>query len=75
MSLLTEAYLLEKYGPLMTEAELAAVLKQEPGTIRNQRAAGELGIPVIRRGKTPLYHAGDVASYLDRIRTALAHSC
>jgi len=70
MSLMIEAYLLDKYGPLLTEKELAEVLKQEPGTIRNQRARGELGIPVTRRGKTPLYHVEGVAEYLDYIRNA-----
>lgn len=74
MSLLTQAYLLEKYGPLLTEENLGDVLHMEPGTLRNKRAAGTLGIPVIRQGKTPLYHAQDVADYLDRLRTALAQA-
>lgn len=74
MSLLTQAYLLEKYGPLLTEENLGDVLHMEAGTLRNKRAAGTLGIPVIRQGKAPLYHAQDVADYLDRLRTALAQA-
>ncbi len=72
MSLLTQAYLLDRYGPLLTDANLAAVLHVDAGSLRNMRAAGDLDIPVIRRGKTPLYHAQDVAAYLDRIRLAVA---
>ena len=66
MSLMTTAHLLDRYGPLLTEEQLGQVLHMEPGTIRNQRAT--LGIPVIRRGRSPLYHAEDVAAYLDRMR-------
>ncbi|MCK2095185.1 helix-turn-helix domain-containing protein [Thauera aromatica] len=68
MSLLTQAFLLDRYGPLLTEDQLGELLHMEPGTVRNQRAAGKLAIPFIRRGKTPLYHSQDVAEYLDRIR-------
>ena len=45
MSFLTAAYLMQTYGPLLTEHELSEVLKLEPGTVRNKRARGELGIP------------------------------
>lgn len=64
MSLLTTAYLLEKYGPLLTEEQLAEVLHAEPGTVRNRRARGELGIPFTRHGKTPLYPAEEVAAHI-----------
>ena len=70
MSLLTAAFLMDKFGPLLTEEQLASVLHAEPGTIRNQRSSGALGIPCIRRGKSPLYHAEDVAGYIDAIRAA-----
>ncbi len=71
MSLMVIAHLLDRYGPLLTEEQLARVLHMEPGTVRNQRVS--LGIPVIRRGRTPLYHVEEVAAYLDRLR-ALAGS-
>jgi hypothetical protein len=70
MSLMTTAHLLDRYGPLLTEEQLAQVLHVEPGTLRNTRAT--LGIPVIRRGRSPLYHAEDVAAYLDRMRKQAA---
>jgi len=68
MTLLTHAHLLDRYGPLLTDAQLGEVLHLAPGTLRNQRR--RLGIPVILRGKTPLFAAADVADYLERIRTA-----
>ena len=48
MTLLTHAHLLDRYGPLLTEAQLGEVLHLAPGTLRNQRR--RLGIPVIPRG-------------------------
>ncbi|AEA61678.1 hypothetical protein [Burkholderia gladioli] len=39
MSLLTRAYILEKYGPRMTLAQLAQLLLMSEGTIRNQISA------------------------------------
>ncbi|MCK0508462.1 hypothetical protein [Aromatoleum anaerobium] len=72
MSLLVHAYLLEKYGPLLTVAQLSEVLHLAPGTVRNQLSARTLGIPVIRRGQIPYFHSQDVAVYLDKIRTTLA---
>ena len=68
MSFLTTAYLLDKYGPLLSEKDLAEVLHMEPGTVRNQRGSGALGIPYIRQSRTPLFHAEDVAKYIDKLR-------
>ena len=51
MSFLTAAYLMQTYGPLLTEHELSEVLKLEPGTVRNKRAKGDLGIPYTHEGK------------------------
>lgn len=45
---LTAAHLMHKYGPLLTEEQLGEVLHMEPGTIRNQRGSGALGIPFIK---------------------------
>lgn len=67
MSLLTQAYLLEKFGPLLTVEQLGAVLHLEPRTVANQISARTLGLPVIKRGKTPLFAAADVAGYLDTL--------
>ena len=70
MTLMTTAHLLDRYGPLLTDEQLAQVLHVEPGTLRNTRAA--LGIPVIRRGRTPMYHAEDVAALIERMRKQAA---
>lgn len=72
MSLLTQAHLLDRYGPLLTVEQLGQVLHLEPGTVRNQVGRGDLGIPVIRRGKAPLFAVEDVAKYLDRLREMAA---
>ena len=55
MSFLTTAHLMDKYGPLLSEKNLAEVLHMEPGTVRNQRGSGALGIPYIRQSRTPLF--------------------
>lgn len=71
MTLLVRAYLLDKYGPLLTEDQLAEVLHCEPGTIRTQRSAGNLrALPVVRHGKKPLFHVEDVASLIEEMREA-----
>lgn len=72
MSFLTAAHLMSKYGPLLTEDQLAEVLHREPGTVRTQRSAGPLrDLPVVRAGKTPLFHAEDVANLIDTWREHL----
>lgn len=68
MSFLTAAHPMSQYGPLLTEDQLAKVLHAEPGTLRNQRSAGLLGIPVVRHGQKPLFHAEDVAKHIDNLR-------
>ncbi|TYC54724.1 DNA-binding protein [Zoogloea oleivorans] len=70
MTLLVRAYLLDKYGPLLTEDQLAEVLHAEPGTLRNKRSAGLLGIPVVRHGQKPLFHIEDVANLIEEMREA-----
>jgi 3-deoxy-D-arabino-heptulosonate 7-phosphate (DAHP) synthase len=71
MSFLTAAHLMSKYGPLLTEDQLAEVLHCEPGTIRTQRSVGNLrGLPVVRHGKKPLFHAEDVANLIEEMREA-----
>jgi hypothetical protein len=69
--MLTTAYLLDRYGPLLTEAQVGEVLHLAEGTVRNQRARGEFPIPHVRRGAATLYHAADVAGYVDGLRGAV----
>lgn len=44
MSLLTQAYLLDKYGPRLTIDQLGSVLSIEPRTIYNQISANEFKV-------------------------------
>lgn len=66
--MLTTAYLLEKYGPLLTEAQVGEVLHLAEKTVRNKRVRGELPIPTAKAGTMTLYHAADVAAYVDGLR-------
>lgn len=70
MSLLTTAYLMEKYGPLLTEAQLGEVLHMAEKTIRNQRTLGSFPIPPSKSGGKVLWHAADVAAHIDSMRNA-----
>ena len=68
MTLLTTAFLLERYGPLLTEADLGEVLHLAPGTVRTQRALGTLPVQCVKRGGSVYFHAQDVAEYVDSLR-------
>lgn len=70
MSLLTQAYLLEKYGPLLTVDHLAEILHLEPRTIRNQVSARTLGVDSVKQGNSRLFRVADVANYIDGMRVA-----
>ncbi len=72
MTLLTHAYLLERYGPLLTEAQVGEVLHMAAGTVRNQRVSGTFPIAHTKRGGAILFHAADVAQYVDSLRQAVA---
>lgn len=68
MTLLTTAYLLEKYGPLLTEDNVAEVLHIGARTVRNQRSLKTFPIPCSKQGGQPLWHASDVAEHVDGLR-------
>ena len=68
MSLLTQAWLLEKYGPRLTMDDLAAVLSLEPRTLYNQASAGTLGVATYKDGAKRFADIRDVAAYLDECR-------
>lgn len=67
-------YVLKTYGPRLTTADLAAVLKRTPDAIRTQIAVGEFPIPIYRDdgkegSRKPWYaDARDVAEYLENKR-------
>ncbi|WP_330727897.1 hypothetical protein [Burkholderia multivorans] len=65
MSLLTRAYILEKYGPRMTMAQLAQLLSMSEGTIRNQISAETFPIATYREGGARYAAYDAVADYLD----------
>lgn len=67
MSLLTRAYILEKYGPRMTLAQLAQLLLMSEGTIRNQVSAETFPIPTYKEGGGRFAAYDAVADYLDEM--------
>lgn len=68
MSLLTQAYLLEKYGPRLTIDQLAEVLGIAAGSIYNLVSANQLALPTYVDGKRRWADYRDVATYLDACR-------
>jgi predicted transcriptional regulator len=65
MSLLTRAFILERYGVRMTMAQLAALLVMSEGTIRNQVSAETFPIPTYKEGAARYAAYDAVADYLD----------
>ncbi|MFM0250625.1 hypothetical protein [Paraburkholderia sediminicola] len=65
MSLLTRAYILEKFGPRMTMGQLATLLAMSEGTIRNQVSAETFPIPTYKEGAARYAPYDAVAEYLD----------
>ncbi len=70
MSLITQALLMDKFGPLLTVENVAEVLHVDKRTVQNQHSARTLGIPGIKRGQALLFHVADVAAYIDGLREA-----
>lgn len=68
MSLMTQAYLLEKYGPRLTVEQLAEVLGLKPGTVYNQISAQTFPVPTYVEGNKRFADYRDVASHLDQCR-------
>lgn len=68
MSLMTQAYLLEKYGPRLNVEQLANVLGMAKGTIYNQISAQTFPVPTYVDQKQRWADYRDVASYLDDCR-------
>jgi hypothetical protein len=67
MSLLTRAYILEKFGPRLTMGQLATLLAMSEGTIRNQVSAETFPIPTYKEGAARYAAYDAVADYLDRM--------
>ncbi|PNL00748.1 hypothetical protein I6G78_07775 [Burkholderia glumae] len=67
MSLLTRAYILEKFGPRMNLSQLAQLLQMSEGTIRNQISAETFPIPTYKEGAGRFAAYDAVADYLDQM--------
>ncbi|MFL9899027.1 hypothetical protein PQR71_12835 [Paraburkholderia fungorum] len=65
MSLLTRAYILEKFGVRLTMGQLATLLAMSEGTIRNQVSAETFPIPTYKEGAARYAAYDAVAEYLD----------
>lgn len=72
MSLLTQAYLLEKHGPRLTTDALAEVLAISKHTVYKHISDGSLKIPTYLDGGKRYADYRDVAEYLDEIRKEAA---
>lgn len=68
MSLLTQAYLLDQYGPRLTIEQLSQVLGLKPGTIYNQVSAQTFPIRTYAEGGKRFADYRDVADYIDECR-------
>jgi hypothetical protein len=68
MSLMLQAYLLEKYGPRLNTDELAQVLGVTPKTLGNKLYRGEVEILTYKDQGRVWADARDVAEYLDACR-------
>lgn len=70
MSLLTQAFLLERYGPRLTIAQLSSLLDITEGTLRNQISAGSFPVSTYTEGGRRFASYQAVAEYLDRMDQA-----
>lgn len=63
----TEQYLLEKYGAILSWADVAKELKTSEDTLYAKRYTGTLGFEVHRMGKRLKVRAMDLARYIDNL--------
>jgi len=68
MSFLTQAYLLERYGPRIRVADCAAILGIAEKTLRNKLSAGEITLPMYSDLGVRCADYRDLAEYLDQCR-------
>jgi hypothetical protein len=68
MSLLSAAYLIERYGLRLTVEDLAEVLDITPGAVRNQVSARTFPIPTYVEGNRRFADYRDVAAHFDAAR-------
>jgi hypothetical protein len=68
MSMITEMWLLEKYGPRLGTEELAEVLLVTVKTLGNKLYRGEVPIPTYKDHGKVVADFRDVAEYIDKRR-------
>lgn len=72
MSLLTQAFIVEKYGFRLGVEQLAEVFSLAPKTIYNQVSAGSFPVPTYVDGGQRWADARDVAARFDELRRQAA---
>ncbi len=72
MSLLTQAYFLERYGPRLSAEQLADVLGVTKPTLYNQISAGTCPVKTYLEGGKRFADYRDVAEHFDRARLQAA---
>ena len=72
MSLITQAYLLEKYGPRLNMDQLAELLGIKAGTIYNQVSGGTCSVRTYVDGGRRWADIRDVDEALDAMRSQAA---
>lgn len=72
MSFLTQAFLLERYGPRLSTAQLAECLGLAEGTVRNRISSGRLPVPTYLDNGSRWADYRDVSQYLDECRSRAA---
>lgn len=72
MSLLNQAYLIEKFGPRMNIEQMADVMGIAQATIYNQISAGRFPIKTYVEGKSRFADVRDVSEYFDQCRSRAA---
>jgi len=70
VSLMQQAYLLDRYGLRLSMDQLAEVMGLEKQTIMNRVSKGTLGIATYVDGKHRWADVRDVAAYFDEKRAA-----
>lgn len=72
MSLMTQAWLLDKYGPRLNVDQMAEVLGIAKATVNNQIYEGAFPVATYRDANKRWADYRDIDAYLDRCREALA---
>ena len=67
-SLVTQAFIFERYGPRLNVASLSELLGMSPGALHNQRSAGTFPIKMYPDAGKLFADYRDVAEHFDAMR-------